>query len=259
MRKLTRTKTAIRFRKPGNTPLASSIPQGDRAVRVAMVAEFLHSACEAFTQAGVPLKDQLTAFKLASSGKTLKSRVAETALQRSVAVSELLAHWLHEKPYTDSLGLPKVLPISGKGATLQRLALKFVPDMRLEEVLIAITRHGEAVQLLGEKVALLGTDVLVPPKTPEMTLANVTTAGRRLLNSILHNARLPEKHKTGKGHLTRFVIGNLTTKQHAKWLKASRPDLQKAVVTVEKGLRAAGSKPGKGKTSGVAIVVFRDE
>ena len=259
MPKLKRTSKAIRFRKPGNTPLARSIPSDDRAVRLAMVTEFLHSACEAFDQAGVPLEDQRAAFKRASGGKKLKSRFAESALQRSYAVAELLAHWKHDRRFIDALGAPKVLPISGKGATLQTLALKFVPDMPLNEVVIAITRHGEAVRLLGDKVALLGTDLLVPPKTAELTLAAVTTSCRRLINSILLNAKLPEKHKTGAGHLTRFVIGNLTPRQHAKWLKAVRPDLQRAIQTVETGLRTAGSKPGKGKTSGVAIYVFRDE
>ena len=51
-------------------------------------------------------------------------------------------------------------PSRAPGVSLESLAKKFVPDMSLNEVLVAITRHGEATVYQRDKVALVGGSVL---------------------------------------------------------------------------------------------------
>ena len=65
-------------------------------------------------------------------------------MERISGIADLLSSWRRDRRYVDPDGSPRVLPIKGKGASLQSLARKFVPDMSVSEVLAAITRHGEA-------------------------------------------------------------------------------------------------------------------
>ncbi len=89
------------------------------------------------------------------------------------AIADLLSSWRRDRRYVDPDGSPRVLPIKGKGASLETLARKFVPEMSVSEVLAAITRHGEATAYRGDKVALVGGSVLLTPKTAEMSVGVV--------------------------------------------------------------------------------------
>jgi hypothetical protein len=248
---------AIRFRNRGDTPLAPSDTGNRTALRI-VAQEFHQLVAEAMTQSGLSAKEQVDAFRRAMSGKKVVARPAKQLLERSYAVADLLSYWQKNKRYTDSVGAPRVLPIHGKGTTLESLAHRFVPDMRVSEVVTSIVRHGEVVRLKGNKVALVGTILLVTPRTPELTLATVTLAAQRLVRCILHNQALPEGQK-GRGHLQRYASGDLTPLEFAQWLYESRPELQKQIMANESSLRLADSKRRKGKTSGVGIFVFRDE
>ncbi|HEY0747362.1 MAG TPA: DUF6502 family protein [Steroidobacteraceae bacterium] len=258
MPNIKRKKKAIRFRNTGDTPLAPSLQAGDRAVLLAVAREFLQVASDALSQLGVSRQDQQLAFRLATRGKKLNNRPAKRALERSYAVSDLLTHWQHDKRYTDQHGAPKVLPVNGKGVTLATLAKKFAPDMQVNEVLTAIVRHGEALRLKGDKVALLGTTLIVLPKTAELTLASITVGTQRLIRSILQNNLLPENQKN-LGLVQRFVADKLDDAQFARWSREVRPELQKCIQSINARLRLAKSRSPKAKDSGVGIFVYRDE
>jgi monoamine oxidase len=251
-------KKAIRVRVQGDTPLAPPSEAGDRAALLTVAQEFQQLVAEAMNGSGVSPQEQLLAFRRAQSGKKILARPAKRLLERSYAVADLLSYWQKNKRYTDKIGAPRVLPIHGKGATLESLARRFVPEMRVSDVVTSIVRHGEVVRLKDNKVALVGTIVLLTPKTPELTLATITLAAQRLVRCILHNTALPEGQK-GAGHFQRYAMGDLTPIEFTQWLFESRPALQKQIMASESSLRLADSRRRKGKTSGVGMFVFRDE
>ena len=247
---------AIRFRIQSETPLAPG--SGNRADLLNVAQELQHLIAEAMTQSGVTKKEQHEAFRRSIASTKIKGRPAKLLLERSHAVADLLSYWQKNERYLDKLAVPRVLPIRGRGATLESLARQFVPDMPVHEVVTAIVRHGEVARLMGDKVALVGTIMLVTPKTPELTLAAITLSAQRLVRTILHNASLPERKK-GRGRFQRFAMGELTAQEFVEWLHRVRPDLQKYTMGTEASLRLADSKRRKGKSSGVGIFVFRDE
>jgi hypothetical protein len=251
-----RKKPAIRFRNKGATPLAPG--GGDRTDLRRVALELAQVSVEAMGRSGLSTKEQEDAFLGAMRQKRSPGRTAKMLLERSHAIGDMLSYWQKNERYVDQHGEPRVLPVRGKGTTLETLARRFVPDMRVSEVVTAIVRHGEVQRLKGNKVALLGTIMLLTPKTPELTLAAVTLGVQRLAGTILHNNALPEGEKH-RGHFQRYASGELTEREFREWLKRVPPELQKSAAGAESTLRLADSKRRKGKSSGVGIFIFRDE
>jgi hypothetical protein len=170
-----------------------------------------------------------------------------------------LSSWRRDRRYLQADGSPRVLPIQGNGVSLESLGKKFVPDMSLSEVLVAVTRHGEATVYQRDKVALVGGSVLVTPKTAEMALALLVSRIRRYSNTVLHNVSLPEGNK-GHGRFERQVFGVLTERQFNAYAQAMRSQLQDLCDRAESGLElAADKKGGKRNACGIGIFVFRDD
>jgi hypothetical protein len=236
----------------------SHSPNTDQAALFQVARELMQEILQSLTDAGLSRQEQLSVFKLAVSAKKVKHRPAKLALRRSLALSELMTHWQQDKRYTDQHGAPKVLSISGKGVSLASLAKKFVPDMRVGDVVTAIVRHGEVIRMKGERVALLGTSLIIPPKTKELTLAQITLGIQRLKAAILQNASLPETFKN-RGMLQRFVFGKLSPAVFEGWSLEVRAELQRVIHSLDAGLKDRASSHRDAKDSGVGIFVFRDE
>ena len=131
--------------------------------------------------------------------------------------------------------------------------------LSVNEVLTAITRHGEATTYRGDKVALVGGSVLLTPKTAEMTLALLLTRIRRISQTMLHNATLPEGSKA-LGRFERQVFGVLSEREFNEYAQVMRTQLQDLCDRAESGLELAADKKGrKRKACGIGIFVFRDD
>jgi Family of unknown function (DUF6502) len=245
--------------KRARRPAERSHPKTtDRAVLLEVARELMQDTLQTLADAGLSQKEQLHVFKLAASPKKLKHRPAKLALRRLYALSDLMTHWQRDKRYTDQHGAPKVLSIAGRGATLTSLAKKFVPDMRVSEVVTAIVRHGEVIRMKGDRVALLGTALIIPPKTQELTLAQLTLGIQRIKAAILQNASLPETLKN-RGVLQRFVFGKLSPAVFEGWSLEVRAELQRVIHSLDAGLKDRASSHRDARDSGVGIFVFRDE
>jgi hypothetical protein len=244
----------ISFRARGQSPL-SPTPLGKRAELLDLARELQQVAIETTMQLGISRKDQQTAFRLAITG-SVRGRPSKVLMDRAEALADLLSNWRRDKRYTDPNGIPRVLPISGKGATLASLAVKFVPLMPLKEVVAAITRHGEATVLKDNKVALVGGAAIVSPKSPEMALASLTRGFRRLAGTILWNVSLPEGKK-GQGRLERQLVGRLSDRSFKKYSQAMRTQLVDAMDRGEAGLKLG--RKGPGKSCGIGVFVFQDD
>jgi hypothetical protein len=180
-------------------------------------------------------------------------------MDRISGIADLLSSWRRDPRYVQPDGSPRVLPIKGKGASLETLARKFVPEMPVTEVLTAITRHREATAYRGDKVALVGGSVLLTPKTAEMALALLVNRIRRVSKTLLHNMSLPEGSK-GHGRFERHVFGVLSEREFNEYARVMRTQLQDLCDRAESGLELAADKKGrKRKACGIGIFVFRDD
>lgn len=252
------SKKPIRFRNHGASPLSPATPD-ERELRLKLAQELQEMMIESMEVLGVSRKEQMATYRRASKGLGGKERPSAPLIDRLSGIADLLSSWRRDRRYLQSDGSPRVLPIKGKGASLETLGKKFVPDMALSEVLTAVTRHGEATVYQGNKVALVGGSVLLTPKTAEMGLALLVSRIRRMSKTMLHNMSLPEGSK-GHGRFERHVHGVLSEREFNEYAQAMRSQLQDLCDRAESGLELAADKKGrKRKSCGIGIFVFRDD
>jgi hypothetical protein len=136
-----------------------------------------------------------------------------------------------------------------------------VPTMPVSELTDIICRNADVMRLKDNKVALVGSQVLILPKTPEMTLASVAIRFRRLSESIVHNAAIPAGAK-GSGRFERQVTGELSERDFARFARSIRPQLQDLCDRVDAAMRqpkVPGKPHSKGKRCGIGLYLFRDD
>jgi Family of unknown function (DUF6502) len=253
-----RTKRPIRFRNRGDSPLSPATPS-KRELLLNLAQELQEMTIESMEGLGVSRKQQMMTYRRASKGVGSKERPSTRLMDRISGIADLLSSWRRDRRYVQPDGSPRVLPINGKGASLETLARKFVPEMSVSEVLAAITRHGEATAYQGDKVALVGGSVLLTPKTAEMTLALLVNRIRRVSKTLLHNVSLPEGSK-GHTRFERHVFGVLSEREFNEYARVMRSQLQDLCDRAESGLELAADKKGrKRKACGIGIFVFRDD
>ena len=233
-------------------------PPTDRALMRELVVELNHIVQDVLRQLGVSVEEQRQAALRARQTKR-RSRPSAALMARMTGTGDVLSIWRRDKRYRGSDGSPRVLPIRGKGATLETLARKCVPQVPLKDVLAFICSHGEAIVYQGDRVALLGGPTIITPRTPEVTLAWLLTQIRHVADTYLHNAAIPAEVK-GVGLFQRQVSGWLSGKAFRRYEKLVRPQLQELCEQLEAGLsltRRSGS-PRDRKDCGVGIFVYRD-
>src|ERR1700692_4185149 len=137
-----RAKRPIRFRNYGDSPLSPATPS-KRELLLQLAQELQEMTIESMEGLGLSRKEQMVTYRRASRGVGSKERPSTRLMERSSAIADLLSSWRRDKRYVQADGSPRVLPVHGKGASLETLARKFVPEMSVREVLAAIARHGE--------------------------------------------------------------------------------------------------------------------
>jgi len=250
------TKKPIRRRRR----LAAAIGRPrDRELMRSLTREMWHVFIDTGAELGLSRKDQSDAFERAFSGNK-RPRPSQALINRTLALGDLLSTWRRDKRYTGSDGSPRVLPIHGKGATLESLARKFVPTMPLREVVEIICSRGEVTRYKGERVALVGSSVVIHAKTPEVTLATLVTGFRHFAETVIYNAAIPAEIR-GTGRFERQVTGIISEKTFRNYSRAIRPQLQDLCDRVDEGLnrKNESSVRKSGRTCGVWLFVFRDD
>jgi hypothetical protein len=234
-------------------------PPTDRALMLKLAVEMNHIAQDVFLKLGVSPEEQRTA---ALRARKTKSRLRPSArlMAAITGTGDVLSTWRRDKRYRGSDGSPRVLPIRGKGATLETLVRKCVPEMPLEEVLAFICSHGEATLYKGDRVALLGSAAMLTRRTPEMTLAWMLTQFRHVADTTLHNAAIPAHQVKGVGLFQRQVAGWLSERNFRLYAKEVFPQLQELCAQLEAGLsidRRAKPRANR-KECGVGLFVYQD-
>ena len=134
-------------------------------------------------------------------------------------------------------------------------------DRSLRELADMICENAEVTRLKGNKIALVGSPVMITPKTPEITLASLILRFRRLAETIVYDAAIPA-HVKGTGRFERVVTGELSDKEFRAFSQSVRQQLQDLCDRVDAGIRQAkhaGKGRAKGTACGIGLYVFRDD
>jgi hypothetical protein len=232
----------------------------DRTLIVELLKEMHHLVLDAAAQIGVSAKDCERAIELAAKDPS-RSRPSEPIMRVNYGIAMLLNHWRNDKRYQRPEGTPRVLSIRGKGATFETLARTFVPQMRLNELTAMVCENAEVTRLKGKKIALVGSPVMMTPKTAEITLASLALRLRRLTGTVLHNASLPAKSKSN-GRFERIVTGELTEREFREFAQSVRQPMQDLCDRVDAGIRQprpARRARSQRRACGVGLYVYRDD
>lgn len=234
-------------------------PPLDRAFLLKLAIEMNQITQDVLSKLKVTPKEQRIA--AVQARRTKKRAWPSARLMAAInGVGDVLSTWRRDKRYRGADGSPRVLSIRGKGATLESLVRKCVPQMSLEEVLTYICSHGEAILYKEDRVALLGSAAVITQRTPEMTLAWLLTQFRHVADTTLRNTSVPAHLVKGTGMFQRQVAGWLSEKDFRLYTKEVFPQLQELCAQLEAGLsidRRAKPRPNR-KECGVGIFVYQD-
>ncbi len=234
-------------------------PPTDSRLIVDLLKEMHHIVLDTAAELGVSAKDRRRAIQLALK-EPKRSRPSEATMRSNQGVATILNRWRNEKRFLQPDGTPRVLPIEGKGVTLETLARRFVPQMALSEVADLICENAEVTRLKGNKIALIGSPVMMTQKTPEVTLAALIMRIRRLTETIIYNATIPA-YVIGTGRFERVVWGELSDKEFQAFSQSVRQQLQDVCDRVDEGVRPPmlSRKRRAMNICGLGLYVFKDD
>jgi hypothetical protein len=222
-----------------------------------LVVEMNHLWQDIYRQLGITAQVQAKGGRLARKD-TSRRRPSTNLMTSLMGVSDVLSMWRRDKRYLRGEGVPRVLPIHGKGASLESLARRCAPNIPLAEVLDTMCRQGEAMVYKDGKVALLGSSAMMTQRTPEMTLAWLLTQFRHMAETTLYNASIASTVKR-EGLFQRQVAGWLTEREFKRFAQAIRTNYQEFCALAEIGLSPAGRRPrGDRLECGVGLFLYRD-
>jgi hypothetical protein len=231
----------------------------DRTLIVELLKEMHHIMLDAAGQIGVSAKDRRLALKLAAKDPS-RTRPSERMMRVNYGVAGLLNRWRSDNRFQRPDGTPRVLSILGKGATFETLARELVPELTVSEVADLVCANAEVTRLQGNKIVLVGSPVMITPKSLEITLASLVLRIRRLTGNIVHNASIPAKDPTGL--FERIVTGELSDREFRDFSQLIRQPMQDLCDRVDAGIRQpTRSRKGrvKRRTCGIGLYVFRDD
>ena len=236
-------------------------PPTDRLLIVELLKEMHHIVLDTGAELGASEADSRRALVLAGEDNK-RPRPSVNATQPSYGLAGLLTRWRFDKRYLRPDGNPRALRVKGKGATFESLARVFAPSLPVEEVVDMICENAEVIRLKGNKIALLGSPVMISPKTPEVMVASLITRFRRLAKTVVYNAAIPA-HIKGTGRFERMVTGVLSEKEYVEFSQSVRLQMQALSDQVDARLTQPEPRPRrrgkKGKTCGIGLYLFRDD
>jgi len=116
-------------------------PQAARS-RESSVAELMHSLLLFLLDSGLP-RDRLKRLLGEALDSAHAQRSSIGALRdHSAAISGLLFSWHHDRRYLDARACPKPLPLKGRGASVERLALAHCDAGEAAAVVARLRTHG---------------------------------------------------------------------------------------------------------------------
>lgn len=184
------------------------------------------------------------------SAPKVSGRIVSTGL----GVGEILREWSRKAPYLDSEGKPRVLSITGPGATFESLARRSLPNISLEEVVALACENSEVVTRPGNRIALLGSILVKLGDTREKYLAHAIRQIDRLLQTLLHNWRVQHK-STDRGRMERVVTGVISRANFEAFMGELRPQIYDLLLRVDSSVERNQPKTARSLRAASAVSV----
>jgi len=232
-----------------------AVAEGNALRRLAQ--ECFEISISVLLELGLSRSDTAVAIKHALRGRN-KSKPSLEILGRYSQVGDMLSLWRRDKRYSERDGVPKVIPIYGKGATFERLARKCAPGIPVKHVLDIALHQCDVTLSTKKTVALVGSNVLIFSKKPHVTMAALNDNLRNLAMTLTRNVKLPAEKKS-QGFFQRRVSGFMTEKEFLKVAQALRPQLQDLCDIIESAVDTAkGTNRSKRFNCGASLYLFQD-
>jgi hypothetical protein len=181
-------------------------------------------------------------------------KVSGRILRTRLGVGEILLEWSRKAPYLDSEGKPRVLAVTGPGATFESLARRFLPDVSLAEVVALACENSEVVTRPGNRIALLGSILVKLGGSREKYLAHAVRQIDQLLQSLLHNWRVQHK-STDRGRMERMVTGVISGANFEAFMSELRPQIYDLLLRVDSSIERNQPKTARGLRAASAVSV----
>lgn len=244
-------------RARSNAHLSSRLrPRSKRAarqVRQNLVLELYGLVRDALQGLGISASEQRRAQGQLPRVKTLP-RVSGPLLRDWGLLGAILLEWSREPEYLDDAGMPRVLAIRGTEGTFESLARRFLPNMRLQDVVTMACETAEVVVRPGARIALLGSIMVSHVKSPERALAFAVTQIDQLLQTTVHNF-VTNRAGRGAGRMQRIVKGVIARGEFDDFMSELRPQIYDLLMRVEAAAENHRPKNAKALRSATAVSV----
>ena len=207
----------------------------------------------ALAQFGVTIAQQERAIAR-SRHRSSAPKVSGPLLKDMRGLGAILLEWSREAPYLDCEGKPRVLAIAGPGATFEGLARRFLPDMPLTQVVAMACETAEVATRPGAKIALLGSILVKLVKSKEKYLAHAVRQTDQLLQTILHNRGIEQKHFTN-GRMERMVSGVISRAQFKAFMRELRPQIYDLLLGVDSSVQRYQPQSARALRGATAVSV----
>src|SRR5271154_154079 len=169
-------------------------------------------------------------------------------------LGEILLVWSREPEYLDDTGMPRVLAIRGREGTFESLARRFLPNVKLEDLVAMACETAEVVIRPGGRIALLGSIMVSHVKSLDRALAFAVTQIDQLLQTTVHNF-VANKTGRGAGRMQRIVKGVISRGEFEDFMHELRPQIYDLLVRVEASAENHRPKNARALRSATAVSV----
>jgi len=194
-------------------------------------------------------------------GLSNRTPVAEHLFSDLNSLGELANEWAENSAYIDTSGRPRIISITGKGATFASLVRKYFGARRLNEI-VRLACSTRVIEKLGSnKVAQLNAGVMLTGK-PILLLARAILSVRWLLATAENNGR--EASGNVNFWPERLACGVVSDKRFSEFAGMMRPQIANLADMSNRWLAkhavtgTRGSQSHKTKFVGLHAYVFRD-
>jgi len=229
-----------------------------RAALEALALELYGVIRAGLEQYGLSPGEQKKLFAQSQRRPHTKQTSAEL-LEQIRRLSDLLTTWYEEPPYVDSVAAPRVLKIAGEHATFESLAIRFLPEVPLADVVALACRSANVGTLPGGRIALYGDAFVKFPRNSDGVLAQSITHVRQIFDTCLYNAHR-DLDDDRPGRQERIVTHLLSTMEFEKFQGEVRAQLHDLCERFDRLLKSAAERSTQQKQpraqAGIGIYVY---
>jgi hypothetical protein len=180
--------------------------------------------------------------------------VSGRILRTQLGVAGILLEWSRKAPYLDSEGRPRVLSVSGPGATFESLARRFLPHLSVQEVVALACANSEVITRPGHRIALVGSILVKLGDSRERYFAHAIRQIDQLLQTLLHNWHV-QRAGVGQSRMERLVIGLISRDHFDAFMTELRPQIYDLLLRVDSSIERHQPRTSRGLQAATAVSV----